>query len=159
MTELPTLVPAREVRPGGTIRFAVGALTGMRSSTWRIWSKERTVDFYLAIRSVAGVQKISFHQSGSWAHSFISDEKAEPFVPKGASRHLHLWQRPPPFADRWHRAYTIIVPWTELRPSQEPEQGDVAFIPHPGVGYWVYVDIVVLITDGPSNRAYQATRI
>jgi hypothetical protein len=42
MSEVPNATAAREVRAGGTIRFAVGSPTGLRSSTWRIWSAKHT---------------------------------------------------------------------------------------------------------------------
>jgi len=63
MSEVPNATPAREVRAGGTIRFAVGSPTGLRSSTWRIWSAKHTKDVYLAARSIAGLQKVSLHES------------------------------------------------------------------------------------------------
>jgi len=86
MSEVPNATPAREVRAGGTIRFAVGSPTGLRSSTWCIWSAKHTKDVYLAARSIAGLQKVSLHESQSWSHSFVSDERAKPFVTPGSSR-------------------------------------------------------------------------
>jgi hypothetical protein len=88
MSEVPNATPAREVQAGGTIRFAVGSPTGLRSSTWRIWSAKHTKDVYLAARSIAGLQKVSLHESQSWSHSFVSDERAKPFVTPGSSRHV-----------------------------------------------------------------------
>jgi hypothetical protein len=90
------MTPDRDVGPGGAVRFAVGSLTGLRSGSWRIWSAKNTPDVYLAPRFAAGVQKISFHQSGSWSHSLLRGEKSAPFVEPGASRRISIWQRPPP---------------------------------------------------------------
>ncbi|MGN9913594.1 hypothetical protein ACTMTJ_39285 [Phytohabitans sp. LJ34] len=150
-SEIPTVSAARDVGPGGTIRFAIGTLTGLRSSTWRIWTPKHTTDVYLAPRGIAGVQKISLHASGNWSYSFVSDTKAAPFVPEGASRHIDLWEQAPPFDAGWRRGYSIIVPWTDLRRWPEVERGDVVFAPHPGDGYWVYVEIV-FVAAGTQTR-------
>jgi hypothetical protein len=76
MSEVPNATPTREVQADGTIRFAVGSPTGLRSSTWRIWSAKHTKNVYLAARSIAGLQKVSLHESQNWSHSFVSDERA-----------------------------------------------------------------------------------
>jgi hypothetical protein len=149
--DVPTAKAAREVGPGGTVRFAVGSRAGLRSSTWRVWSAKNTTDVYVAARSIADVQKISLHKTGSWSHSFVSHEKAAPFVPPGASRHLTIWQRPPQFGEGWTRGYVVIVPWTELRRWPEPEKGDIVFAPDPGNGRWVHIEIV-FVDAGTTTR-------
>jgi hypothetical protein len=151
MSEVPNATPAREVQAGGTIRFAVGSPTGLRSSTWRIWSAKHTKDVYLAARSIAGLQKVSLHESRSWSHSFVSDERAKPFVPPGSSRHVDIWPAPPSFGEGWRRGYCIIVPSTDLRPWPQPEPGDIAFAPLPGTGHWVYIE-VVFVAAGTTTR-------
>ena len=70
---------------------------------------------YLAGRSIAGIEKISFHASGSWSRSFVNDEAAAPFVSQGDSRHWEIWQRPDLFAPGWTKAYALEVPHTDLR--------------------------------------------
>jgi hypothetical protein len=97
---------------------------------------------YLAARALANVQKISLHKSGSWSYSFVSEDKAEPFVAPGASRHLDIWQRPSEFGDGWRRGFAVILPWTELRLWPEVEEGAVEFVLHPGHGHWVIIEIV-----------------
>jgi hypothetical protein len=151
MSEVPNATPAREVQAGGTIRFAVGSPTGLRSSTWRIWSAKHTKDVYLAARSIAGLQKVSLHESQSWSHSFVSDERAKPFITPGSSRHVDIWPAPPSFGEGWRRGYCIIVPSTDLRPWPQPEPGDIAFAPLPGTGYWVYIE-VILVAAGTTTR-------
>jgi hypothetical protein len=151
MSEAPNATPAREVQAGGTIRFAVGSPTGLRSSTWRIWSAKHTKDVYLAARSIAGLQKVSLHETWSWSHSFVSDERAKPFVPPGSSRHIDIWPAPPSFGEGWRRGYCIIVPSTDLRPWPQPEPGDIAFAPLPGTGHWVYIE-VVFVAAGTTTR-------
>ena len=115
--------PAREVGPGGAIRFAVGSLTGPRSPTWRVWSAKNTADVYLAPRKNAGTAKISLHESGSWSDSYIKVEDARRWYGPDASRHIDLWQRPPDLHAGLTRGYTVIVPRTELRPWHEVEEG------------------------------------
>jgi hypothetical protein len=151
MSEVPNATPAREVRAGGTIRFAVGSPTGLRSSTWRIWSAKHTKNVYLAARSIAGLQKVSLHESRSWSHSFVSDERAKPFVTPGSSRHVDIWPAPPSFGEGWRRGYCIIVPSTDLRPWPQAEPGDIAFAPLPGTGHWVYIE-VVFVAAGTTTR-------
>jgi hypothetical protein len=140
---VPIIKAAREVGPGGTVRFAVGSRVGLRSSAWRIWSAKNSTDVYLAARAIAGVQKISLHESGSWSYSFISEQKAAPFIAPGASRHVDIWQSPPEFGRGWRRGFAVIVPWTELRVWPEVEEGAIEFAPHPGHGHWVTVEIVL----------------
>jgi hypothetical protein len=151
MSEVPNATPTREVQAGGTIRFAVGSPTGLRSSTWRIWSAKHTKNVYLAARSIAGLQKVSLHESQSWSHSFVSDERAKPFVTPGSSRHVDIWPASPSFGEGWRRGYCIIVPSTDLRPWPQPEPGDIAFAPLPGTGYWVYIE-VILVAAGTTTR-------
>jgi hypothetical protein len=124
------------------VRLAVGSSAGLRSSAWRIWSAKNSTDVYLAARALAGVQKISLHKSGSWSYSFLSEEKAAPFVAPGASRHVDIWQSPPEFGEGWRRGFAVIVPWTELRVWPEVEERAVDFAPHPGHGHWVIIEVV-----------------
>jgi hypothetical protein len=124
------------------VRFAVGSRAGLRSSAWRIWSAKNSTDVYLAARALAGVQKISLDESGSWSYSFLSEEKAAPFSAPGASRHVDIWQRPPEFGQGWRRGFAVIVPWTELRVWPEVEEGAIEFAPHPGHGHWAIIEIV-----------------
>jgi hypothetical protein len=138
----PIVKAAREVGPGGIVRFAVGSRAGPRSSAWRIWSAKNSTDVYLAARAIAGVQKISLHESGSWSYSYLSEEKAAPFIAPGASRHVDIWQRPPEFGGGWRRGFAVIVPWTELRVWPEVEEGAIEFAPHPGHGHWAIIEIV-----------------
>jgi hypothetical protein len=125
------------------VRFAVGSRAGPRSSAWRIWSAKNSADVYLAARAVAGVQKISLHESGSWSYSYVSEEKAAPFIAPGASWHVDIWQSPPEFGEGWRRGFAVIVPWTELRVWPEVEEGAIEFAPHPEHGHWAIIEIVL----------------
>jgi hypothetical protein len=146
--------PLRSHAPGGVVRFAVGA-PGRRSNIYRLWTSKNNADAYLAARAVAGTQKISFHMgSGSWSRSFVSAEKAQQYVGEGATRHIDIWPRPPDFAPGVTRAYTIIVPGTELRdPYREMpgDDGNVVYAPPPVPGGMVCFDLLHA-TPGSSTR-------
>ena len=141
MTKFPLLVPCREVGPGKEIRFAVGSPSGLRSTSWRIWSARNTQDVYMAPRKMAGIKKTSFHKSGSWSYSFISSEKVLSQLPENVSRHTDIWQRPESLGGGWWRGYEIIVPWTELRRWPDREPGDIVFAPPPPYGCWTCIEV------------------
>jgi hypothetical protein len=141
MTEFPLAIPSREVGPGKAIRFAVGSQSGLRSTSWTIWSAKNTQDVYMAPRKLAGVKKISFHKSGSWSYSFINSEKVLSQLPEKMSRHTDIWQRPESLGEGWRRGYEIIVPWTELRKWPDCESGDIVFAPPPPHGYWTCIEV------------------
>jgi hypothetical protein len=147
--------PLRSQSPGGVVRFAVGTPTGRRSSIYRLWTSKNSVDAYLAVRVVAGTQKISFHmKTGSWSHSFVSAEKARPYVGASGTRHIDIWRRPPDFAPGVTRAYTIIVPGTELRdpPREMPgDGGNVVYVPPPVTGGMIHFDLLLASPDSPTR--------
>lgn len=157
VSETPGTAAARSAGPGEPIRFAVGSVNGARSSTWRIWTSRNAPDVYLAVRNIAGQQKVSLHASGSWSHSFVSDDKAARFRAPGASRHMELWQRPPAFSPGWTHAYSIQVPWTELRTSRLRERGDVVFVPSPGPGHWTVIEVVLVAAESNSVVTFEDT--
>jgi hypothetical protein len=53
------------------VRFAIGTPNGPRSSFWRVWSWGD--DVYAATRSVAHIEKISFHASGFCRRAFTQE--------------------------------------------------------------------------------------
>ncbi len=107
------------IAPGGTIRFDVSD-GQRRSAVWRIWTKDRINDVYVAAREVAGHTKISLHESGSWQHGFVSDERAKGFRLPEQLRHFAIWQRPAELLPGWTRAMQIVIPDASLqaRPSK-----------------------------------------
>ena len=102
------------IAAGGTLRFNVSDGT-RRSVTWRVWTKENTNDIYAAAREAAGHIKISMHESGSWQHGFISNERAEGFRLPGQSRHFAIWPRPAELLPGWTCAVRIIIPDASLQ--------------------------------------------
>ena len=70
------------------LRFAIVDSSGARSSVWRIWSHKDEV--YAAKRSMAHIQKFSFHSSGICRDAFT----AERGVPETLSdRAMTKWRR------------------------------------------------------------------
>jgi hypothetical protein len=105
------------VKPGGELRFAAVGESNLRSVDWRIWTSPSFDDVYLAARQAAGVIKGSLHQTGSWQHGFVSEEKARQHLPDDAMRHFAIWQRPPEVAPGW----TLAARSSSLRRSCNPE--------------------------------------
>jgi hypothetical protein len=55
-----------------SIRVAVGNSTGPRSSVWRIWTNKNEV--YAAHRTLAHIEKLSFHSSGICRRAFTNEQ-------------------------------------------------------------------------------------
>jgi hypothetical protein len=103
------------------LRFAVGHPTGPRSSVWRVWMNHRRDDVYIAARGLASQLKVSLHPD-FWYYGFTSHYVRGPssLVPTGTDRKISHWERPSEFAPGWTRAFTIVVPASEL---VEPRSG------------------------------------
>jgi hypothetical protein len=106
--------------PGGTVRVASGR-PGRRSGVWRIWANPSTSDIYIAARPIAGVEKVSLHQTGDWRVQWVIDrEPGRRMAEQTGSRILDQWQRPPESAPGWTKGLSIWVPdglaW--LRPPE-----------------------------------------
>lgn len=54
------------------LRFGIQDTSGMRSCIWRLWVTQ-SGDIYLANRTMAGIDKYSFHQSGICRSAFTSE--------------------------------------------------------------------------------------
>ncbi|QTF81735.1 hypothetical protein SEA_BEEGEE_32 [Gordonia phage BeeGee] len=110
-----------------SFRFAVGSAGGPRSSTWIVFCSKKTADWYAAVRTLAGVQKYSFHESGKWGWGFV-EQAADLYVDEGASRHLDLWDRPAEFVPGWTRALSIRIPTNGLRMLPDEATAKVTFV-------------------------------
>lgn len=54
------------------LRFAIKNSSGLVSSIWRLWAT-RHGDVYLATRSMAKIEKFSFHKSGICRSAFTNE--------------------------------------------------------------------------------------
>jgi hypothetical protein len=102
-----------------TLRFAVGAHDGPRTAVWRAWRHGNAAksDVFLAARSLAGVLKISFHESGEIRDAFTSQYQGQ-LVSSGAAGGGRLriaWQRSSFLDTGAVRMYQVVFPHTELR--------------------------------------------
>lgn len=107
--------------PGGVIRFNV-AESGRtrRSAVWLAVTAKSTDDVYVATKLAGRFIKVSLHESGSWQHGFISDDKAQGFRSPGQPRHFTTWQRPEEIIPGWTRAVRIIIPDAALQARPSP---------------------------------------
>ncbi|WP_410662118.1 hypothetical protein [Amycolatopsis sp. lyj-84] len=148
-------LPAHEqlvMPPGGGFRFAVGVPDGPKSTEYKVFSAKNSSDLYLVIIPTAETMKISFHESGDWQHSFLS-QVAMQYVDRNADRHVDRWTRHEPFSPGWRRAYVITIPRSELRRTDSHERDNVRWISDPGAGYWI--NIHILFRDAGSDTALQ----
>ena len=100
------------------VRFAVGSPDGPHGTTWRIWVNRN--DVYVAARSAATDMKVSLHASGSWRAAFTERHMASenPLISTDRDRAVDRWNRPAEFATGWTRAFTIVVPASEVVASE-----------------------------------------
>jgi hypothetical protein len=122
--------------PGFTFRFGIGDPSGLQSGVWRVWADSGESDVYVAIRTIAGIKKISLHATGACNASLTSQAvKNDPTIAErlGGSRHLDQWNRP------MHTGSLLSIPLrirfleSELRTrigSEEPKK-KVVWLPAP----------------------------
>ena len=140
-----------------TIRFAIGENDGHRSGVWRAWSNSGKSDIYIAIRTIAGFNKVSFHPTGWCSVSMTSQEaRANPSAlqRQGGTRHLDKWQRPLMTGDLLSIPLRIRFPASELRPSIDlpPQSQKVIWLRSPPTGHAVDVLCIFTSPTTPDNR-------
>jgi hypothetical protein len=117
-------------------RFGVGDPSGFQSGVWRVWAGPGKSDVYMAIRTIAGINKISLHATGACNASLTSQAvKNDPALTErlGGSRHLDQWSRPMHTGSLLSIPLRIRFPESELRTrigSEEPEK-KVVWLPAP----------------------------
>lgn len=129
--------------PPGVFRFALGSHT-RRSSVWRVWTNRNAADFYIGVRSITGVQKYSFHQSGQWHLAYSDADKATQYT--GApNRFIEKWDRPDQSLAGWTRALAIRVPHGALSDvPDEADDDDVLWLPEAPEGRTAVIGIGVV---------------
>lgn len=135
-------------------RFCVGT-PAARSSVWRVFAGRNASDVYIAIRSSAGLHKISLHESGDFRYQLIGmvqeDMDRDDFaivslVDEGeesakTGRILHRWVRPDPNPEGWTECFRLVIPADDLMrgPAGPKDIGGVEWIPTPDPGRAVAV--------------------
>lgn len=109
------------------LRVGVGSPAEPYSMVWRFWSTRS--DVYIAARTLAGVAKLSLHESGVWASAFTTESGVT--LDSGDRRHA-TWRRPPPNpTDGWTRGPAVVIPRIDGRETITPELDTTK------VGHWV----------------------
>ncbi len=126
------------------LRWAVGTPDGLRSSVWRIWGNVKG-DVYVAVRSLGGITKVSFHRDGKCQVGFTSE-----YAPTAASRfqtqtrHWETWRLPTqPVA----RVLRILIPGAELRRFAGHDTGTVVWLPSPAPGLVSTISVMLAPPD------------
>ena len=107
------------LKRGQKFRWLGETPDGRRSSSWTAWVSKNSPDAYLANRALGGEFKMSFHASGIYQTSFLSDKTAARWTGLESSRHLDRWERPPEFAPGWRHLFEVILPGSEMRTFRE----------------------------------------
>ena len=132
-----------------TIRFTVGAKDGLRSGIWRVWSNPGKSDIYIAIRTIAGLNKMSLHSTGWCSASMTSQEaKSNPAAlqSQGGTRHLDKWHRPLLSGNLLSIPLRLRFPASELRPCIDPppQAARIHWLPSPPVDH--AIDVLCMFT-------------
>jgi hypothetical protein len=114
------------------IRWAIGSSDGPRSSTWVLWENKKG-DIYVAVRSLGGIIKASFHRDGKCQVGFTSDYSATASRRFGVANRLwEKWQLP---ENPVVRVLQILIPHSELRSfADRNPTADVTWLPAPPGG-------------------------
>jgi hypothetical protein len=147
--------PARSVAPGQPVRFVVIAPDGARSSTWRVWTSRNKLDAYITCRAVARDWKVSLHESGRWQHGFTSLERARKLHPTVQTRHVDTWVQPAEMVPGLRRAFTLVVPNTELRLFAPQEPTDVLRVPAAGPEHAAVIEFAFFDANPPLKVTFQ----
>jgi hypothetical protein len=130
--------PPNELAARNGLRWAIGSLDGPRSSAWFL-SGNKKGDIYIAVRSLGGITKASFHKDGRCQVGFTDTYQATARQRFSVtSRHWQRWQLP---SAPMVRVLQIIVPHAELRSFVDRDPREVTWLPMPPEGSVAVVSI------------------
>jgi len=120
------------------VRLAVGAPDGLQSAVWLVFTRRGKSDIYVANRHVAGLLKVSLHESGVWRLAFTREFAATlPSSSPGSDERVQeRWSRPNPRKPGWTHAMSIVVPVADLWRPDPPLDfpADIKWRHAPGPG-------------------------
>jgi hypothetical protein len=122
------------------LRLAVGSATSPQSSIWRIWTNGN--DVYAAVRSMAHIEKLSFHQSGICRNAF-TDAYGKPATL--SDRATIKWKRaevPPQGYGRASRVLLLAVPTNFLSVGRGSIRKPVTWIKPAPAGMATYIEFL-----------------
>jgi hypothetical protein len=132
--------------PGGEIRVSVGK-PGRHGAVWKIWAGREKLDVYVAIRSIGGYQKVSWHPNSEgkdWWFQWTSEHiQANPQI---TQRLIDQWSQPPEIGESgWAKGFSM---WTRHQdvvpaPDNEPLPADLLWVPPPPEGYATGLHVVI----------------
>lgn len=140
-------------------RFGVKSSDGKSSGIYRIWGngKGSTSDIYFSIRTIAGILKISFHESGDYRSAF-TQQYVEKEIEKGTwnknSRILDRWQCQNEIRPRAKCALRLAIPTRTLIEdvNRSKENGKIYWI-SPKTGDTITeIDIFFIRPDSEDTR-------
>lgn len=121
------------------LRFAVRSPSGQVSSIWRLWAT-RHGDVYLASRTMAKIEKFSFHKSGICRSAFTNEHG----TPKTMNdRAMFKWKRQPTPATgegKASRVAWVAFPTDYLSRNADPSV-EVSWIEAAAPGGATYVEL------------------
>lgn len=142
--------PSEPREPGSSIRVAVVADDGRRSTTWRIWGSKNHDDVYVAGRESAEVVKVSLHESGRWQHGFTTEAVRQGAARPGENRHFHRWDKPEPIAPGITLGLRVLLANSELRSGEVGRQSKEVIVAPPAEhGSGIAIDIYLVDKDCP----------
>jgi hypothetical protein len=122
------------------LRFGIRRHDSYVSGIWRVWVT-RQGDVYLAIRTMAGIDKYSFHRSGICRRAFTSQHGTPSTM---SDRAMFKWRRletPPAGTGRASRVAWIAFPTDYLSSAFDPDDGRVVWIDAAPLGGATYVEL------------------
>jgi hypothetical protein len=110
------------------VRWIVGSAGGARSNTWRLWGNKKG-DLYLAVRSLGGIVKASFHRDRRCQVGFTTEYQETARTRFGATqRHWDTWSLP---SEPWVRVAQIVIPGSDLASFSGSESPETTWLPPP----------------------------
>ena len=124
----------------GGFRWIVGSSDAPRSNTWRLWGNKKG-DLYLAVRSLGGMVKASFHRDRRCQVGFTREYEETARLRFGTSqRHWETWVLP---NEPWVRVAQIVIPASDLAPFVGHESPKTTWLTAPAFGSASLVSIFV----------------
>lgn len=126
---------------------------GRRSGVWRVWANVGKSDVYVAVRTIAGLSKISLHETGACNASMTAQSIAMDSTvldTLNGTRHLDQWRRPLLTGRLLSIPLRLRFPASELRAGIDsvPEQ-NLCWLPPPDDGETC--DVVFMFTSTPHD--------
>jgi hypothetical protein len=122
------------------LRFAIKNDSGMKSHIWRLWVTSHG-DVYLATRTMAKIEKFSFHKSGICRSAFTTEYGTPKSLPDRAMYKWNRLQTPPAGEGRAVRVAWLGFPTDFLSRIPELDAKNIVWIDAAPAGCATYVEL------------------